>query len=76
MAMPGVPRMRDALVHAPVVLPLELGFGTLSARLFSTITTLGTAQDVTLQELRIEALHPADEVSRAVLTALLGATAS
>lgn len=76
MAMPGVPRLRDALVHAPVVLPVELSFGGLHARLFTTITTLGTAQDVTLQELRIEALHPADEDSRAVVTALLGSPPS
>ena len=29
-------------------------------RFFNTIATLGAPQDVTLQELRIEALHPAD----------------
>ena len=42
--------------------------GTL--RLFSTITTFGTPQDVALQELRIECFFPADEATRAVLRAL------
>ncbi|WP_042391820.1 helix-turn-helix domain-containing protein [Streptacidiphilus carbonis] len=32
---------------------------------FSTVTTLGTPQDVTLQELRIECFFPADEATRA-----------
>ncbi len=35
---------------------------------FSTITTFGTPQDVTLQELRIESFFPADDATRAVLT--------
>jgi hypothetical protein len=30
-------------------------------RFFSTVTTLGTPQDVTLQELRIECFFPADD---------------
>jgi hypothetical protein len=29
-------------------------------RYFSTVTTLGTAMDITLQELRIELFHPSD----------------
>jgi hypothetical protein len=36
---------------------------------FSTITTFGTPQDVTLQELRIECFFPADEATRATLPA-------
>jgi hypothetical protein len=39
----------------------------LEVRLFSTIMTLGTPQDVTLQELRIETFFPADEESEARL---------
>jgi transcriptional regulator with XRE-family HTH domain len=38
-------------------------------RFFSTITTFGTPQDVTLQELRIECFFPADETTRAALSA-------
>src|SRR5688572_16834257 len=36
-------------------------------RLFTTIATLGTPQDVTLQELRIESFFPMDEVTAALL---------
>ncbi len=53
----------DALV---VPLVLESPFGLLS--LLSTTTVFGTAADVTLSELAIEAFHPADEVTRLALT--------
>jgi transcriptional regulator with XRE-family HTH domain len=33
-------------------------------RFFSTVTTLGTPRDVTLQEIRIEQFHPADDTTR------------
>jgi transcriptional regulator with XRE-family HTH domain len=36
-------------------------------RLFTTIATLGTPQDVTLQELRIESFFPMDEATAALL---------
>nr|WP_256479005.1 hypothetical protein [Chroococcidiopsis sp. CCMEE 29] len=32
-------------------------------KFFSTIATLGTPNDITLQELRIECLFPADEMT-------------
>jgi hypothetical protein len=38
--------------------------------LFSTITTLGIPQDVTLQEMRIECFFPADEATREVFETL------
>jgi transcriptional regulator with XRE-family HTH domain len=38
-------------------------------RLFSALTTFGTPLDVALQELRIESFFPADEATRAALTA-------
>jgi hypothetical protein len=38
-------------------------------RLFGTLTTFGRAQDVALQEMQIETFFPADEVTRAALTA-------
>jgi transcriptional regulator with XRE-family HTH domain len=41
-------------------------------RFFSTITTFGTPQDITLQELRIECFFPADEATRIALTQLVG----
>ena len=46
-----------------LLLPLHIRRGTLELRLLSTIMTLGTPHDVTLQELRIETLFPADDES-------------
>jgi MmyB-like transcription regulator ligand binding domain len=43
------------------VLPMHFRKGEVSLRLFTTIATLGTPQDVTLQELRIECFFPMDE---------------
>jgi hypothetical protein len=48
---------------ADVLLPIHIKKGDLELRLFSTIMTLGTPQDVTLQELRIETFFPADVAS-------------
>jgi len=39
-------------------------------RLFSTIMTLGTPQDVTLQELRLETFFPSDAASEQAWTRL------
>src|SRR4029453_16282104 len=59
------PRQRpwSALNVADLLLPIHIRRGDLELRLFSTIMTLGTPQDVTLQELRIETFFPADEAS-------------
>ncbi|MHC2249829.1 helix-turn-helix domain-containing protein [Bradyrhizobium elkanii] len=43
------------------VLPMLFRKGGVSLQLFTTIATLGTPQDVTLQELRIESFFPIDE---------------
>jgi transcriptional regulator with XRE-family HTH domain len=48
---------------ADVLLPIHIRKDDLELRLFSTVMTLGTPQDVTLQELRIETFFPADEAS-------------
>jgi hypothetical protein len=60
---PGVP----ALLHMPSleepqspVLAMHFRKGQTSLRLFTTLTTLGTPQDVTVQEIRIECFFPAD----------------
>jgi transcriptional regulator with XRE-family HTH domain len=49
------------------LVPVRLKRGALALHLFTTIATLGTPLDVTLQELRIEMLFPADEETRRVL---------
>ena len=63
--------LRDELLE-PVV-PLELGVGKTALRLLNTITTFGTPQDVTLQELRVEMSFPADASTDRALRGLFGA---
>jgi hypothetical protein len=41
--------------------------GEISLSLFTTIATLGTPQDITVQELRIESFFPMDHPTAAVL---------
>ena len=50
-----------------LVVTVDLRLGETRVRLFSTITTLGTAQDITLQELHIESFHPADAEAEGLL---------
>jgi transcriptional regulator with XRE-family HTH domain len=52
-----------ALRPLDLLLPIHIRKGELDLRLFSAIMTLGTPQDVTLQELRIETYFPADQES-------------
>ena len=56
-------------VELPIV-PLELDVEGATLRLFNTITTFGTPQDVGLQELRIEMSYPMDTATRTFLTEL------
>jgi transcriptional regulator with XRE-family HTH domain len=46
------------------VLPMHFQKGDITLRLFTTIATLGTPQDITLQELRIESFFPMDDETR------------
>jgi len=68
LAYPGVPaRWREPDLDAPMalMLPFEMKIGDKIARFFSTVTTLGKPQDVTLQELHIETFYPADVATEA-----------
>src|SRR5262245_3927911 len=59
-------RKHAASIHAAdVLLPIHIRRDDLDIRIFSTIMTLGTPQDVTLQELRVETFFPADPDSEA-----------
>ena len=63
LSYPGVPaKWREPDLETPgaLILSFELNFEGKIARMFSTVTTLSTPQDVTLQELHIEAFYPAD----------------
>lgn len=46
------------------VLPMRFAKGRTSLELFTTIATLGTPQDVTLQELRVECFFPLNDETR------------
>jgi transcriptional regulator with XRE-family HTH domain len=64
LSYPGVParwRSPDALAAAPSPwVDVRFRKGDLAMDFFSTVTTLGTPQDITLQELRIECFFPAN----------------
>jgi transcriptional regulator with XRE-family HTH domain len=59
------PGLDDAPLPPTIALELDTEDGIL--RLFNTLTTFGTPQDVTLQELRIEMSYPVDESSDRLL---------
>jgi transcriptional regulator with XRE-family HTH domain len=58
---------RTPVETLPLIAGLNLKRGELVLNLFTTIATIGTAQDVTLQETRIETLFPADAATRQLL---------
>ncbi len=67
---PGVPsRWSEPDLESPrdLILPMELDLGGRVARMFSTVTTVATPHDVTLQELHVEVFYPADAETEAVL---------
>jgi transcriptional regulator with XRE-family HTH domain len=70
LAFPGLPALSRVMPpeegQAPV-LTIHFRNGETSLRLFTTIATLGTAHDVTLQEIRIECFFPADEPTTLLL---------
>ncbi|MEM9135288.1 MAG: helix-turn-helix transcriptional regulator [Actinomycetota bacterium] len=70
-AYPGVPRQANRsgpITVDELVLPLTLRIdGGDRLRFFTTITTIGAAFDVTLEELRLETLLPADAVTEVLL---------
>jgi transcriptional regulator with XRE-family HTH domain len=72
LAYPGVPaRWREPDLEAPheLILPMELKVDGKIARMFSTVTTVATPHDVTLQELHVEVFYPADAETETVLKA-------
>jgi transcriptional regulator with XRE-family HTH domain len=70
LAYPGVPdRWRLPNPDGPPVayFTIDYSWQDQLLRVFSAITTFGTPQDLTLQELRIESFFPADEFTRTFL---------
>ena len=64
-----VPAIEDGAVPGPLC-EVRLRKGDVGIGLIGAILTLGTPQDVTLQELRVEMFMPADAASEAALVAL------
>jgi transcriptional regulator with XRE-family HTH domain len=69
---PTVVGLRDwrdvARADEPAILvPWRLRLDSVELSLFTTLTTFGTPQDITLAELAVELFYPADEVSEAAL---------
>ncbi len=67
-------RRRATVSAGDLLLPVHIRTDRVELRLFSTIMTLGTPQDVTLQELRIETFFPADEASEQAWKSIAGQT--
>lgn len=67
LRFPGVPSsLRRPSAGAPLVpiIPIQFHKAGKTFGYFSTVTTLGTPQDVTVQELRIECFFPVDDDTR------------
>src|SRR6185503_11171287 len=74
---PGVPaKWRSPDLDRPLVpvLPVSFRLGNRVFNYFSAVTVLGTPQDVTLQELRIESFFPTDAATAAAARELAGLT--
>jgi len=70
LSYPGIPaRWREPDLEAPhdPILPMELNLEGAIARMFSTVTTVATPHDVTLQELHVEVFYAADAETESVL---------
>lgn len=66
LALSGMPKrmlLASAAVPTGPLLTVRFRHDDLALDFFSTITTLGTPRDVTLQEIRIESFFPADEAT-------------
>ncbi len=79
LALPGLPPGSEVppppeATALPLV-PTEFHHGQRVFRLFTTLTTFGTPQDVTLQELRLESSFPADDATDALLREMAGGAA-
>lgn len=74
--------VRAAVKAAPIefaitpVLAMHFRKGNISLRLFTTIATLGTPQDITLQELRVECFFPMDQETAGILRGWLAESQS
>lgn len=73
---PGVPAewRHQAWLSAmpPPIFPLEMDLGEHTLKVYSMVSTFGTALDITADELRVETFFPADDFSRDFFRVLAG----
>lgn len=72
----GIEAPHDEITGTEIVLPLRLRDGDEELSFFSTISTFGTAVDITLAELSIEAFYPANARTASRLLHDIGAEPS
>lgn len=76
---PGIPprwKSREPNATSLPLLTTRLRSDTIELTFFSTISTFGTAHDVTIEELRIECMFPADDATRAFCREVAGSSVS
>ncbi|SDE32702.1 Helix-turn-helix domain-containing protein [Glycomyces harbinensis] len=59
-----------ASIEDEITTPMVVRHGERELKLFSTVTTFGTPQDITLEEISIESYYPVDAATEALLRAL------
>lgn len=66
---PGMPDTNAAIWQTPPhpILPLEVNMGGMLLKTFTMISTFGTPQDITTDELRLETFFPADDFTEQIL---------
>lgn len=62
--LPSIQSVSDMLDPVAPVLAMQMQVGDVSLRTFSMISSFGTAQDVTAEELKVETFFPADEFTK------------
>jgi len=66
LALPGIPaswRRPDLITPLVPVIPVRFARDNVAVSYFSMVTTVGTPQDVTAQEIRLESFFPVDEIT-------------
>jgi len=79
LAYPGIPdrwRRREPGSAPPPVLTTVFRRGDRELRFFSTLSTFGTARDVTIEDLRIECMFPADDATAEICRAIAASSPS
>lgn len=71
-AYPGMPDTNASIWQTPPppILPLEVSLNGMVLKTFTMISTFGTPQDITTDELRLETFFPADEITAQVFQML------